>query len=139
MESFLAASSNIRHPIVHSKLGGYRGETLAGGPQPKSPHNRRRQQMNFNPADATAVQISRAYERDHIAVRNIPCLIDLLIGGQEFPAASLVAYQKFSVDQFVPADLIEAQQPVQLRFVGSPIGKSAWKRTSFSACWPTIC
>jgi hypothetical protein len=79
--------------------------------------------MNVDPADASAMQAPIANEGNDVAVRNDTRLMHLFIGGQERPAPSTIADEKFSIDQVMADHCIEAQESIQFDRVGRPVGK----------------
>src|ERR1017187_6486291 len=89
----------------------------------QSPHNGGGQEVNVDPAHAAAMQVAIANERDDVTVRNHGGLMHPLVGGQELPAASSVANEKFSIDQLVPRHFLETEESVQLGRVRRPAGK----------------
>jgi hypothetical protein len=58
------------------------------------------------------MQAAIADEGDDLTVRNHGRLMHSLVGGQELPATSPVANQKFPIDQLVPRHFIEAEESV---------------------------
>jgi hypothetical protein len=68
--------------------------------------------VNIDPAHAAAIEVAIANELDDVAVRDHGRLMHTLVGGQEFPAASSVANQEFSINQLVPRDFIETDESV---------------------------
>lgn len=79
--------------------------------------------MNIDPAHAPTMQVTIANELDDIPVRDNARLMHPLVGGQELAAASSVANEEFSIDQFVPRHFIATEESVQLGRVGVPVGK----------------
>jgi hypothetical protein len=79
--------------------------------------------MNVDPAHAAAFQAAIANERYDVAVRDHTRLMNLLVGGQEFPAPSPVTDEEFSIDQLMPGHFIEIEESVQRSRVGRPVGK----------------
>jgi hypothetical protein len=69
------------------------------------------------------MQSAIANERDDLIVRDQVRLMYSLVGGQQFPPTFSIAYQQFSINQFVSCHFIKAEEPVQLDGVRSPIGK----------------
>ena len=98
-------------------------EAWVGGPQLQSPYNGGREQVNVDPADAAPVQLPIANEGDDLAVRDEARLMHLFIGSQEFPAASTVTDEKFSIDQFMSRDFIETQESVQFAGVAARLAR----------------
>jgi hypothetical protein len=68
--------------------------------------------VNVDPAYAAAMQIAIADELDDLTVRNHDRSMHPLVSGQEFPAASPVANEEFSIDQLVPRHFIETEESV---------------------------
>jgi hypothetical protein len=68
--------------------------------------------VNVDPAYAAAMQVAIADELDDVTVRDHDRLMHPLVSGQEFPAASSVANEEFSIDQLVPRHFIETEESV---------------------------
>jgi hypothetical protein len=81
--------------------------------------------VNINPADPSTMQFAIPNERDDLIVRDDFRLMYPLVGSQQLPAPSSIAYQQFSIDQFVSCHLIKAEESVQLDGVRSPIAEKA--------------
>ena len=76
------------------------------------PYKRGSQQVNVYPTNAAAMQVASANELHDIAVRNDTRLVHALIDAQKLAAASAVANQKLSINQFVPCHLVESQKSI---------------------------
>jgi len=63
--------------------------------------------MNIYPAQAAAMQTTMAYKRDDVPMRDHSRLMHVLVSGQQIGAASGVANEQFSINQFVPGDGIK--------------------------------
>jgi hypothetical protein len=91
------------------------------------------------------MQVSCANEFDDVNVRNSARLAYALIGSQKLPAAAAIADQKFSIDQFVPGNLVESQESLQLgcvrrRLARNRIQTDVSTRTIKPLCvWWTAC
>ncbi len=85
----------------------------------------RREKLNIDPSDSTAMQLSRADKRDNLAVRNrLRPMHPVVIIKKLFPA-SFVTNKEFSVDKFVPHYFIESKKSGQLVCIWRLAGEGA--------------
>ena len=68
--------------------------------------------MDIDPADAPTVQFAAAYEIHNFGMWNRTQLVYLFIAGKKSVPASYIADKEFAVNQFVPGNFVESQQPV---------------------------
>jgi hypothetical protein len=97
--------------------------------------------VKVDPAETPAGQVAIADEADDIAVRNGGRPAELLIVGQELPAASAGGGKEFSIDELMACHFLASQKSVQLDRIGRPVGKEPNpdrgidQVTSRGSCW----
>src|SRR5688572_18211304 len=77
--------------------------------------------MRIDPANPVSVQSTASYELHHIDMRHSGRLVHLLVICEQLFSPALVPDKKLSVDELVAADLVTAQESVQLGRVRSSI------------------
>src|ERR1019366_3176689 len=87
--------------------------------------DRRRQQMDIGPSGAAAMQLSAAYKGHDVGVWHFTGLMNFLVAGEKFRAATDIPDQKFAIDQFVADDLVAEEQRLKQIRVGRPVRKIA--------------
>lgn len=100
-------------------------EPRVGRPERQSPHQGRRQEMRIDPANTEPVQPAVPDELDDLAVRHDWRLMHLLVVRQQLLPSSLVPDQEFAVNELMAADLVAAQEPIQLIGEWLAVGKEA--------------
>jgi hypothetical protein len=60
------------------------------------------------------MKVPRANKCHNLAVRNCSSLMYLLVSSKELPAASTIADEKFSIDQFMAHYFVAIKEPPQL-------------------------
>jgi hypothetical protein len=108
--------------VSYAKFIGYGGETRIGRPHLHSSYNGRREEVNVHPSDATPIEVASANELDDVTMRNDRCLMHPFIVGQKLLAASPVADEEFSIDEFMTGDLVEKHESTQLGYERRPVG-----------------
>src|SRR5687767_345766 len=81
--------------------------------------------MRVDPPDAATVQSSRAHERNDFDGRHHWCLMHLLVVSQQWPAAALVADEKFAVDEVVTTHFVTSQEGIQFGGVRRAVGEES--------------
>jgi hypothetical protein len=66
--------------VSHIEIFSRRREICVEGPQPESPHNGRRQEVNVDPAHAATMQAAIANEQDDVRVRDHARLMQPVTG-----------------------------------------------------------
>jgi len=116
--------------VADTKFFRQRFETRVGRPQLHPVYDRRSQQVNVDPADATAVKTAAVNKLDNFEMRNHRCFRQELICSQQLAAAATISDQKFPVDELMSHHIAGAQKPVQV----SPIRLAVGETTNPNGC-----
>lgn len=92
-------------------------------PQPSVCHQRGREQVSVDPADATTVKAPLAHERDNFTMLNSWCLAHQLVVGEHSSPTAFVADEQFAEDEIMAADFALSQQSIEGSSVRRPIGQ----------------
>ena len=64
-----------------------------------------------------------ADKSNHLGVRHSNGLVNLLVRGQKFPPAAVIAYEKLTLNQFMASNFVSIQKALQRNHKSHPVAR----------------